>query len=430
MSTPETEQKPFTPKQTKRPVPLKTGRGQGVEPRPKDGSVKADDAVGFLPFLQRFGIEERVKTVQRLQDQCGNASVSRMIMRKRQAKVKTNEPTAPTPIADEKGLTAKLIQDIDRGGITVAFYAYHDVKSAAEFQRQAAQFAVDHQAIGIAGGNVQIGAAMEMTQSIGTTLQTLYEKLAALMAQNSDSKESKPMTISIKTLAIFTHGTRTGLQAAAQGAWIKSTLSAWVDSVTPYLDSSPRILLYACSTAGTPAKGMPFAEAVRQQVVENLEERYGRGTDINPEVWGHTTPGHTTANTRLVEFSGGSVSSAGDDLLAITGKRLADLAVQRSGRTEPLSDKQRQKLEKQSILAMQRILKADTGRTDPTNIYVREIPQLGIDRVWENISNDASSNFSDLELTAYVQQRLILGLIKFRNRFTKELAKLSETISH
>jgi peptidoglycan hydrolase-like protein with peptidoglycan-binding domain len=328
--------------------------------------------------------------------------------------------------AGEAELAQKIVADIRSGGIEIAVYAYREVRSKAEFERQATQFAVDHQAIGLARGAVQIGAAMEMTGDLSNVIQNLIDNIGTLLQRHPDLMGGQSVEIPVRTLAIFTHGSRTGIQAGRDGRWISDQL---VPQVAPFLSATPRVLFFACSTAGTPARGMPYAEAVRMALQAALEQRYGTEAGVAPEVWGHTTAGHTTANKMLVGFGGGPSSTGGDSLIGITGQRLAEMAVAQAGRTGTLSDSQQQEVERRASRSMQRVLQATTGKRDATQVFIREVPQIGIERVWRDLSTQASDDFSDLGLTPEATERVRAGLREFQARFPRQLSELEQYIT-
>ncbi|HLO88335.1 MAG TPA: hypothetical protein VK203_25480 [Nostocaceae cyanobacterium] len=345
---------------------------------------------------------------------------------------KKKKEAEPTP-EEELQLAQKIVADIKNGGLTVAVYAASNVGSVAEFQRQANQFAADHLALGVNGGRVRQGekAAMQMEDDIPSRLSALSVSVGQLLDKFPELTGGKCLVVPIKTLAIFTHGEPYTLQASGKGGWI-SSLEKWVSGITPYLAPSPQILMYACSTAGTPdekhskrTNGLPFADAVRLEMQKQLKVRYGENANVDPEVWGHTNAGHTTANNRLKGFGG--AAGGGTGLLDTVTAKITELALTNVG-GDPLNENQLKKLQEAAKKSTARILQAETGTKDPTNAYIREVPLIGISRVWEQISTKDEPNFADLGLSTDTNERLGLALAQFRKRFDVELPKLENEI--
>ena len=343
------------------------------------------------------------------------------------------EDTARRRFDPRRQLACRLVAGAATGGVTVAAYVTQipGVRGAGEFQRHAAQYAKDHRAVGLDGNTVAEGVAMELTSSLPSLLASLSTAIGALLADFPDVTGHEPVRVPVKTLAIFTHGSRRGLQAGPRAEWIRSQLRPWVEGIAPYLGPSPLVLLFACLTAGQPPTGLPFAEELRLALAAELEELYGPAAEVEPVVWGHTTRGHTTANRFLVEFRGGSYS-ASTDLLAELGRRLAALAIERARSADPtlvVTEAQRATAERRGREAMQRVLLADTGAQNPTQVYVREIGYMGTDRVWRDLSSEATPDLSDLGLEPDATVRLTEGLRAFQRRFATERDRLQEWVS-
>lgn len=367
----------------------------------------------------------RQTAVLHMQRTVGNACVGHAL-HTTAVQRRRGSPAAEPP---ERTVAEQVMNQLQaRGGITVAVYVYRTARAASEFQRQASQYAEDHQALGISGGRVRPGAAMEIETGVSDNLRALQLGIQALLLRHPDLTGYQSIPIPIRTLAIFTHGGQTQLQAGPHAAWVRRSLEPWVESIAPYLAPSPRVLLFACSVSGDPPRGLPFSEALREMLQDALEQQYGPGTEVAPEVWGHTRPGHTTANALLRGFSGGPVSSAGEDLLVISRDRLTRLAIERSGRATALTERQQTQIEALAWRSMRKVWRAETGRQAPTNVFIREIPQMGIDRVWRMISTPMTPNVSDLGLTPEAATRLVEGLYVFQERFTDELDRLTNRV--
>ena len=321
------------------------------------------------------------------------------------------------------------------GGLVVAVYGshVHGAGAQAEFKRQAEQFAADHRAIGVASGKAKVGAAMELTKDLSALLADLATAVSEVVGAS--------VAIPIRSLAIFTHGIETQLEAAPPQSgqkervqWI-SDVQKWVATIAPYMAPAPQILLYACRTAGQPAKGVPFAEGLATEMQLALQQRYGAGAAVGPQVWGHRQAAHTTANPRLVAFGGGPASVA-RDLLAELGAVMVSRAVAvaaRSRHLPALTPEQLRTLEDDGALACEkRVLRttpAEQAQDAPKNVYVREIPQMGMDRVLRDFSRSMTPDFSDLDLTPDAVRRVAEGFRLVQALFDAEVAVLAQRAS-
>ncbi len=166
---------------------------------------------------------------------------------------------------------------------------------------------------------------------------------------------------------------------------------------------------------------------MREELQKQLEHRYGVDGGIAPEVWGHSTAHHTTGNVNLVGFQGGAVSSTGMALLTVLGRRMAQLVMETMG-LDSLTNAQSDKIYDMSRSAIKRVLTPRTGRLDATNTYFREIPQLGIDRVWQDVSTPYSPDFSNLNLTEGATLRMARGAEEYQQRFLNEVEKLKQHV--
>ena len=191
--------------------------------------------------------------------------------------------------------------------------AFYVKKSAGpEFFRQAVRYAADHSAIGIKKGKLRVGIPMLINDKISNKLAWVTELAFDLLKKHDLLSGEKAYNLHIKNLAIFTHGDKkTSLQAGKWGKWIGSAediakkpkkrkhwieLGGWVESIAMFLSPSPKVILYSCSVGGSRPKGIPFSRALEAALRQELTEVHGPGTKVKPEVWGHTTAAHTTAN--------------------------------------------------------------------------------------------------------------------------------------
>ena len=332
-------------------------------------------------------------------------------------------------------LAAGILRELQaKGGLTVAFYGghVHGPGAAGEFKRQAQQFADDHGALGLSGGGIKFGAAMDITKEIPAMLADLETELDKVLLES--------WRIPVQTLAIFTHGIEKKLEAAPPQAgqteqvqWIQD-VKGWVGRIAPYMSPSPLVLLYACRVGGPPATGVPFAEAVEEYLQEDLAMSYqGPGMLVDPKVWGHKTAAHTVANPNLVEFSGG-IPAVRDDFPTRLGAALADRAVQLAGRgyvaragasgLPPVTADQRSALVSDAarrVLKIFQISPAEQTSTNPKVVYFREIPMMGMDRMIRDLLTDATPDFSYLRLSAKATARVASGFQAFKGMVDKEL---------
>ncbi len=346
-----------------------------------------------------------------------------------------------------KGARNDLAEEIrrvwrQRGGITVAFYGgkVHGPGAGPEFQRQATQFAQDHRAIGMPGGKAEAGVAIEITKSIPALLEDLEVAISGILREST--------RVPVRTLAIFTHGIETELEAgpiggtSAQVQWI-SDVKGWVNQLAPYLSLAPSILLYACRTGGQPAKGMPFAAGVAQYLQEAIAARHpGNLSRVAPEVWGHRGAAHTTANPQVVKYGGTGAASNQEDFESRLATAMVAAAIERAGRHRadrsavsgppPITDDQQAALTKDAATAIRgifRTIPAETGTKSPKNDYIREIPTMGIRRAVSDLVTEATPNFADLGLTSEAAMRVSEGFVIFKKLLDSELAKLQSVAS-
>lgn len=349
-------------------------------------------------------------------------------------------------LAYRREIAEQLISELrDKGGITVAFYVAQlkKIKQHKEFKRQAVQYASDHNAWGLVDGVLTQGKAMELTESAPTKLENLFSEIDNLLNLYPDLTESSSIPRTVNTLAIFTHGFNRRLQAGKNGEMIATedkaeeqssrarrenwtNLENWIAALTPFLSPSPTIPLFACSVSGQPDSGIPFAEALQYVLQSELEKQY-TGQATSPTVWGHTTSGHTTANRQLVGF-GGNNSGEKYDLISDISNKLVESIIRQTSQASSLTDDQLNKLKRQSRRLISRSLKAKTGKQEGTNVYIREIPQMGIERVWNDLTSLSSPNFSDLNLSESATSRLSQGFQEFRKRIDKDIESLSATL--
>jgi hypothetical protein len=330
------------------------------------------------------------------------------------------------------------------GGITVAVYAASGVREASEFRRQAQRFAEDHGTIGIdRNGVLTVGCAMELNQGIGDILHSLQSQIDGLGLRTTPGQPY------IKTLAIFTHGSETSLQAGfssggTTNSWVgERDHEAWVRAFAQYISPDhPRVLFYACSVSGTPSRGRtPFAQRIGQILDAQLEERYP-DTGIDVETWGHLRPGHTTASSVI----GGFTSDSPDrlDFKTTISRNLVTyiLSHRETGGTgstsaQPqatpnISTLTERRLNAQAERSFSRIFRSPTDRytsvNSPYNTYIREIYNLGFDTVWRQVSSTDPVDFRSMGYSDDAASRLERGIELFRERFQREIIRIRTTV--
>jgi hypothetical protein len=288
----------------------------------------------------------------------------------------------------------------------------------------------------MAGGKAKAGEAIEISKSIPELLESLEASISEILREST--------RVPVRTLAIFTHGIETELEAGPIGGtsgqvqWI-SDVKGWVNQLAPYLSLAPSILLYACRTGGQPAKGMPFAAGVAQYLQESIAARHpDKLSRVAPEVWGHRGAAHTTANPQLVKYGGAGAASNQQDFQSRLANAMVAAAIERAGSGRPgrsavsgpppITDGQRAALTKDAAAAIRRVFRispAETGTKSPKNDYIREIPTMGIQRAVSDLVAEATSNFADLGLTSEAAKRVSEGFVMFKKLLDPELAKLA-----
>lgn len=338
----------------------------------------------------------------------------------------------PLPPTDSASMASSLATKQKAGGMTVAMYAGKAVKSHREFEYQGQQFARDHGAIGVQGGRLAEGVAMPLEVSSAALLDKTSRGVQQVLSAHPELTDGGGPTVPVDELAIFTHGGRGELNVVPADGWISSKgVDRWVAGVAPYLSASPRIMLYACSTAGARPRAIPFAEALRLSVDKHLRRLHGEGPEVGSEVWGHQTVGHTTANRLLSVFKEG-LGAMGTSLNGALGVKMAALAAEMADRTD-LSEKAAARLAASGKTHMEAVLQAyrggkkggsATGSKDPLNVLAREAGNIGIERMWLGITTTDPVDLSDVGLTAPARERVEQGFAEVRARFQHRLGQL------
>jgi hypothetical protein len=208
----------------------------------------------------------------------------------------------------------------------------------------------------------------------------------------------------------------------------------FVNGLAQHLTATPTINLYACNTAGTVAGGgQNFATAVQEQLTNELREMHGESAQAS--VWGHTSARHTTFNPDLVGVG------AGGNFRTNLATRLVDMAIAQRGASQ-VSDDQRARLQTAAETVFRNVFDVHrragdasvgsarldrarnfTGSNDPRQTYFRDIPLLGADRVWSDLTAASDpTDYGDLGMSEAGANRMATGAAFFRTRFQAQLA--------
>lgn len=245
-------------------------------------------------------------------------------------------------------ITAATVGDAELGeiqqrfpdGVTVAIYANYDDTGAsrskrvsnAEFRSQAALFARNQRAVGLAGGAARVGVACPLTEvgQIIEIVQSIHRGLLARAQQDNDAGEAAaegdaPAWAKVKTLALFSHGVGQGMGMNANNRFAgggltsrdrgiyPSNIEALVRGLRGAVTADVGVQLFACLT------GTESTRSAYEEWTGHAEgDRAGGGSfaaqlaeELGPEasVFAHTTAGHTTENFAARGF--GAVAGGG-----------------------------------------------------------------------------------------------------------------------
>ena len=348
--------------------------------------------------------------VLRMQATIGNAAVQRLLHGRLHRE--------PAQGNDEAGLAGEIAQDIKaRGGLNIALYMINadddptKYENDDEFKTQGRAYAAEHMTYGLKGGKLARGVEIGISAEVTTLINDVLTEANAVLSRNPGAASGVPAA-KIQTLNIFTHGGTGGLASGPKESWRKP--AAFVKGLAPLLSSNPTINLYACSTAGTTKSGGPnFATAVQEMITKELQELHG--DQAKASVWGHQVAGHTTYNHTLVGVG------AGDDFKLNLANRLVEKAIaERGGQA---TDNQRADLLKAANEVIRGVfVKHHTDPKDPMHTYFRDIPLLGMDRVWRDL-NAASdpTDYSDLGMSDKGAEKMVKGAAAFRASYHAKL---------
>jgi peptidoglycan hydrolase-like protein with peptidoglycan-binding domain len=371
---------------------------------PREGRTPARTGLPFSP-----------RGVAHLQRVIGNTAMRGLLQRI------PGEGTS-TADAQDRALAQELLQLIQRqGGLNIALYMInaHDdptvYENDDEFKTQARAYASQHQTFGLRSGRLSRGVEIGIDQPVTTEIEQVLTAASELLGRFPDLYTERP-TVRVQVLNIFTHGTTTALAAGPHGGghWIGA--QRFASGMAQHLTSRPIINLYACSTAGTVASGgSNFATAVQEQITRDLQQR--DGAQAGAQVWGHQVAGHTTYNATLVGVG------AGDGLKTNLSARLAEQALAQRGITQPTEQQRTQLMEAARRVLNSTFSRGHTGSNDPRQVYFRDIPLLGMDRVWTDLSGaTAPTGYGDLGMSEQGAALMVRGAAVYREAFQGQLA--------
>lgn len=229
-------------------------------------------------------------------------------------------------------------------GQNVAAYVYydHDRGKNGEFDAQAANGALEFDAIGVTNGHLGFGkaTAVRSSQELVTAIQTLHASLlAAHRAQHPDDT-SVPAYTQILNLGIYCHGTngsRRGLKTDSHGSVELSTkeIKAFVAAIRGSLAGNVNVSLFACQVGNDTSDDPKYIKdknGKQKKVRDGKEKNDYAATTYDGEdgsfaamladelgeqatVLGHTTSGHTTENydARIFGARARAQGATGDD---------------------------------------------------------------------------------------------------------------------
>ncbi len=373
-----------------------------------------------------------------LQHVVGNRAVNRLLRSDHIQRVPSRPPLSNEERDARDRQTAQDLLNViqQQDGLNLAVYMINlnptpgHYQNDDEFVTQASQYAQDHRTFGLRDGQLARGVAIGIDEAVSAEAQHVISAANTLLARFPDLYQGDPPTVQVQTLNVFSHGDKTVLQAGHSGnRWVGP--ATFVRGLGQYMTSTPTVNLYACNTAGTVlGSGTNFATAIQQQLTQQLQAR--DGDDAHAEVWGHATARHTTYNPDLVGVG------AGDGLRVNMATRLVQQTLTEHGVSQP-SDQQRQRLQTAAETLFRQVFENHrvggdpatslrarefTGSTDPRQTYFRDIPLLGMDRVWEDITGDSApdvSDYSEMDLSDQAAARMVTGAAFFRARYQARL---------
>jgi hypothetical protein len=197
-------------------------------------------------------------------------------------------------------------------GVSVAIY-YAD----PEQNRIAIEWAARERAIGprrarIAAAELEFGRAVADGKNLGTQVTQLGAALTAAVSAVPAPTNITPLPGTgptfIRTLALFTHGTRDWISIG--GGLTTKSVGALIRRIAPVLSNDVKILLYGCSSARGQREASDWVRTTTSSGgADSLAARFRDALvdagKSQATVWGHTEVGHTTRNPSLRWFFAG-----------------------------------------------------------------------------------------------------------------------------
>lgn len=231
---------------------------------------------------------------------------------------------------------AAQIQQQCPGGVTVAIYPNFKNKSGnnMEFQAQARIFSQNHNAVGLSGGGVVLGAPV-MIDTLGDVIGAVQGIHRGLLAMHKKGQpagaavdEAPPAWTQVKNLALFAHGEPWGMGMNGDndfsGDGIHNTqrglnppnVKSFVKGLSGAVAGDVRVSLFACSAGRDNHK-----EEYNDWQGHKQNDRTGKTSlaasmaeELGPQasVWAHTTAGHTTENFAMRVYGADSGAAASE----------------------------------------------------------------------------------------------------------------------
>jgi hypothetical protein len=197
-------------------------------------------------------------------------------------------------------------------GVTVAIY-YDD----PEQKRIAIDWAARERAIGprrtqLVAAELEFGRAIADGKNLTTQLTQLGTALRAAVSAVPAPTNVTPLPGTgpslIRTLALFTHGTRDWISIG--GGITTKSVGALIGRIAPVLSNDVKILLYGCSSARGQLEASDWVRTTTSGGgTDSLAAKFRDGLvdagKTQATVWGHTEVGHTTRNPSLRYFFAG-----------------------------------------------------------------------------------------------------------------------------
>jgi hypothetical protein len=197
-------------------------------------------------------------------------------------------------------------------GVSVAVY-YDD----PEQKRIAIEWAARERAVGprraqIAAAELELGRAIADGKNLVNQLTQLGTALRAAVTAVPAPTDITPLPGTgptlIRTLALFTHGTRDWISIG--GGITTKTVGALIARLAPVLSVDVKVLLYGCSSARGQREASDWVRTTTSgggadSLAAKFRDALVDAGKTQATVWGHTEVGHTTRNPSLRYFFAG-----------------------------------------------------------------------------------------------------------------------------